>query len=147
MASAREKPLPVRSPLQVEERHERFLTPDEFCQLGQAFDAAPVKHLASAQAAAAIRLLLLTGAGATRFWVPVGGPRPPRGRDTVVGQQERTAGSAHAAAVGQPPGRALPCRWNSWVFSGEQEGHGATEHQRLLGQDPEARGLERRATT
>ena len=45
----------------VEQHHERFLTPEELCRLGQALDSAPVERLASAHAAAAIRLLVLTG--------------------------------------------------------------------------------------
>ena len=45
----------------VEKHHERFLTPDELCRLGQALDVAPAEQLASAHAAAAIRLLVLTG--------------------------------------------------------------------------------------
>ena len=45
----------------VEQHHERFLTPEELYRLGQALDSAPVERLASAHAAAAIRLLLLTG--------------------------------------------------------------------------------------
>ncbi len=45
----------------VEKHHERFLTPEELYRLGQALDAAPSEHLASTHAAAAIRLLVLTG--------------------------------------------------------------------------------------
>ena len=45
----------------VEKHHERFLTPEEFYRLGQALDAAPAEGLASVHAAAAIRLLVLTG--------------------------------------------------------------------------------------
>ena len=46
---------------QVQSQHERFLTPEELHRLGQALDAAPVERLASLHAAAAIRLLVLTG--------------------------------------------------------------------------------------
>ena len=45
----------------VEQHHERFLTPEELYRLGQALDSAPAERLASAHAAAAIRLLVLTG--------------------------------------------------------------------------------------
>ena len=45
----------------VEKHHERFLTPEELYRLGQALDAAPAEGLASVHAAAAIRLLVLTG--------------------------------------------------------------------------------------
>lgn len=45
----------------VEKHHERFLTQEEVYRLGQALEAAPAERLASTHAAAAIRLLLLTG--------------------------------------------------------------------------------------
>ena len=43
------------------EKHERFLTREELFRLGQALRAAPAERLASTHAAAAIRLLVLTG--------------------------------------------------------------------------------------
>ena len=43
------------------EKHERFLTREEFYRLGQVLRAAPAERLASTHAAAAIRLLVLTG--------------------------------------------------------------------------------------
>ena len=43
------------------EKHERFLTREEIARLGAALVAAPSERLASAHAAAAIYLLLLTG--------------------------------------------------------------------------------------
>ena len=43
------------------EKHERFLTREELYRLGQAPRAAPTERLASRHAAAAIRLLVLTG--------------------------------------------------------------------------------------
>ena len=43
------------------EKHERFLTREELYRLGQALRAAPAERLASIHAAAAIRLLVLTG--------------------------------------------------------------------------------------
>ena len=42
-------------------KHERFLTREELYRLGQALRAAPAERLASTHAAAAIRLLVLTG--------------------------------------------------------------------------------------
>ena len=45
----------------VEKHHERFLTPEKLYRLGRALDAAPAERLASTHAAAAIRLLVLTG--------------------------------------------------------------------------------------
>ena len=45
----------------VEKHHERFLTPEELYRLGRVLDAAPAERLASTHAAAAIRLLVLTG--------------------------------------------------------------------------------------
>ena len=45
----------------VEKHHERFLTHVELYRLGRALDAAPAERLASTHAAAAIRLLVLTG--------------------------------------------------------------------------------------
>ena len=43
------------------EKHERFVTREELYRLGQALRAAPAERLASTHAAAAIRLLVLTG--------------------------------------------------------------------------------------
>ena len=43
------------------EKHERFLTREELYRLGEALRAAPAERLASTHAAAAIRLLVLTG--------------------------------------------------------------------------------------
>ena len=43
------------------EKHERFLTREELYRLGQVLRAAPAERLASNHAAAAIRLLVLTG--------------------------------------------------------------------------------------
>ena len=43
------------------EKHERFLTREELYRLGEALRAAPAQRLASTHAAAAIRLLVLTG--------------------------------------------------------------------------------------
>ena len=43
------------------EKHERFLTREELYRLGQALRVAPAERLASRHAAAAIRLLVLTG--------------------------------------------------------------------------------------
>ena len=45
----------------VEQHHERYLTREEFFRLGEAIRAAPAEGLASAHAAAAIRVLVLTG--------------------------------------------------------------------------------------
>ena len=43
------------------EKHERFLTREELHRLGEVLRAAPAERLASVHAAAAIRLLVLTG--------------------------------------------------------------------------------------
>ena len=45
----------------VEQHHERYLTREEFFRLGDTIRAAPAEGLASAHAAAAIRVLVLTG--------------------------------------------------------------------------------------
>ena len=45
----------------VEPHKERFLTPEELARLGRVLDIAPTERLASRHAAAAIRLLVLTG--------------------------------------------------------------------------------------
>ena len=45
----------------VVRRKERFLTPAEIARLGRVLEIAPAERLASRHAAAAIRLLLLTG--------------------------------------------------------------------------------------
>ena len=53
----------------VEPHKERFLTPKELARLGRTLDIAPEKCLAARLAAAAVRLLALTGgAGATGSW-------------------------------------------------------------------------------
>ena len=60
LASLREQPVPGVPRFKVE-KHERFLTREELYRLGQVLRAAPAERLASAHAAAAIRLLVLTG--------------------------------------------------------------------------------------
>ena len=128
----------------VEKHHERFLTPEELYRLGQALDAAPAEGLASGPcgrgdpAAGADGVQAERGTGAS-----VGGP-VLRGRgDAAGGQQDWRAGGADAGAGGKGPGGALPGRRQSVGVSGEEEGHEAAEHQRLLGPGPQACGSRR----
>ena len=107
----------------VRHRHERFLTAEELHRLGQVLDAAPHERLASAHAAAAIRLLVLTGCRRNEIlalrWEDVDFEAGElRLRDTKTGA--RLAPLAPLAArvlEGLPrvPG-------NPWVFPGRKRG-------------------------
>ena len=81
----------------VEKHHERFLTPEELYRLGRTLDAAPAERLASTHAAAAIRLLVLTGCRRNEVLGLRWEDLVLRGRrDAVGGQQDRSAGVAPA---------------------------------------------------
>ena len=109
----------------VEKHHERFLTPDELYRLGEALDAAPAEHLASAHAAAAIRLLVLTGCRRNEIlglrWEDL---------DFDAGEM-RLADSKTGARVVPMPAPAAKVlagltrvEGNPWVFPGRKKGTG-----------------------
>ena len=114
---------------QVQSQHERFLTPEELHRLGQALDAAPVERLASLHAAAAIRLLVLTGCRRNEIlglrWDDV---------DFEAGELQLRDSKAGARVVPLTPPAAellaeLPrVDGNPWVFPGRKRG----THQRNI---------------
>ena len=109
----------------VEKHHERFLTPEELCRLGQALDAAPAEQVASAHAAAAIRLLVLTGCRRNEIlglrWEDL---------DFDAGEMRLADSKTGARVVPMPPPAAkvlegLPrVAGNPWVFPGRKKGTG-----------------------
>ena len=114
---------------QVQSQHERFLTPEELHRLGQALDAAPVERLASLHAAAAFRLLVLTGCRRNEIlrlrWDDV---------DFEAGELQLRDSKAGARVVPLTPPAAellaeLPrVDGNPWVFPGRKRG----THQRNI---------------
>ena len=105
------------------EKHERFLTREELYRLGQALRTAPAERLASTHAAAAIRLLVLTGCRRNEIlglrWDDLNfGTGEMRLRDSKTG----------ARMVPLPPKSAevfagLPrTPDNPWVFPGRKKG-------------------------
>ena len=107
----------------VEPHKERFLTPEELAQLGRALDAAPAERLASRHAAAAIRLLVLTGCRRNEIlglrWTDV---------DFDSGELSLTDSKTGARIVPLPPAAAevlaaLPrIPGNPWVVPGKKRG-------------------------
>ena len=114
---------------QVQSQHERFLTPEELHRLGQALDAAPVERLASLHAAAAIRLLVLTGCRRNEIfglrWDDV---------DFEAGELQLRDSKAGARVVPltPPPAEVLEdlprVPGNPWVIPGKKRG----THQRNI---------------
>ena len=105
------------------EKHERFLTREELFRLGQALRAAPARRLASTHAAAAIRLLVLTGCRRNEIlclrWddlnFDTGQMRLP---DTKTGTRMAPLTPAVARVLNglsRTPG-------NPWVFPGRKKG-------------------------
>ena len=105
------------------EKHERFLTREELFRLGEALRAAPAECLASTHAAAAIRLLVLTGCRRNEIlglrWddlnFDTGEMRLP---DTKTGTRmvPLTAAAARVLnGLSRTPG-------NPWVFPGRKKG-------------------------
>ena len=91
------------------EKHERFLTREELFRLGEALKAAPTERLASTHAAAAMRLLVLTGC--RRNEIPgasLGRPELRHRRDAPPGHQDRHADGAADARRGEGAQRPLP---------------------------------------
>ena len=105
------------------EKHERFLTREELYRLGQVLRAAPAERLASTHAAAAIRLLVLTGCRRNEIlglrWddlnFDTGEMRLP---DSKTGARMVPLTSA-AADVLNGLARTPD---NSWVFPGKKKG-------------------------
>ena len=113
----------------VEKHHERFLTHEELYRLGQVLNVAPAERLASAHAAAAIRLLVLTGCRRNEIlglrWEDL---------DLETGEMRLADSKTGARVVPMPPVAAkvladLPrVPGNPWVFPGRKKG----THQRNL---------------
>ena len=107
----------------VEKHHERFLTPEELYRLGRALDAAPAERLASTHAAAAIRLLVLTGCRRNEVlglrWEDL---------DFEAGEMRLADSKTGARVVPLPPAAARVLAGlsrfpgNPWVFPGRKKG-------------------------
>ena len=105
------------------EKHERFLTREELNRLGQVLRAAPNKRLASVHAAAAIRLLVLTGCRRNEIlglrWDDLNfGTGEMRLPDSKTGARMVSLTSA-AADVLKGLARTPD---NPWVFPGKKKG-------------------------
>ena len=107
----------------VEPHKERFLTPRELAQLGRTLDIAPEKRLASRHAAAAVRLLVLTGCRRNEImgtaWDDL---------DFEAGEMQLADSKVGPRIVPMPPAAAevlaeLPrVSGNRWVFPGRKKG-------------------------
>ena len=107
----------------VDPHKERFLTPEELARLGRTLDVAPAKRLASRHAAAAIRLLVLTGCRRNEImglaWDDL---------DFEAGEMRLADSKAGPRIVPLPPAAAevlagLPrVSGNPWVFPGRKKG-------------------------
>lgn len=107
----------------VTRRRERFLTPEELARLGRTLDIAPAERLASRHAAAAIRLLVLTGCRRNEImglaWDDL---------DFQVGEM-RLADSKTGTRIVPLPAAAVEVlkdlprvAGNPWVFPGKKKG-------------------------
>ena len=107
----------------VNPRKERFLTPEELARLGRTLDIAPAERLASRHAAAAIRLLVLTGCRRNEImglaWDDL---------DFEAGEMRLADSKTGARVVPLPPAavevlKDLPrVAGNPWVFPGKIKG-------------------------
>ena len=104
-------------------RKERFLTPEELARLGRVLEVAPAERLASRHAAAAIRILILTGCRRNEVmglaWDDL---------DFEAGQMRLKDSKTGGRMVPLPPAAAevLACLpridGNPWVFPGKRKG-------------------------
>ena len=107
----------------VVRRKERFLTPKELARLGRVLEIAPAERLASRHAAAAIRLLVLTGCRRNEImglaWDDL---------DFEAGEMRLRDSKTGGRVVPMPPAAAevladLPkIDGNPWVFPGKRKG-------------------------
>ena len=107
----------------VNPRKERFLTPEELARLGRTLENAPAERLDSQHAAAAIRLLVLTGCRRNEIlrlaWSDL---------DFGAGEMRLADSKTGARIVPLPPAAAevlknLPrTAGNPWVFPGRKKG-------------------------
>ena len=107
----------------VKPRKERFLTPEELARLGRTLDIAPAERLASRHAAAAVRLLVLTGCRRNEIlglaWDDL---------DFEAGEMRLADSKTGARVVPLPPAAVdvlndLPrTAGNPWVFPGRKKG-------------------------
>ncbi len=107
----------------VDPHKERFLTPEELARLGRTLDVAPEKRLASRHAAAAIRLLVLTGCRRNEImglaWDDL---------DFEAGKMRLADSKTGPRIIPMPPAAAevlaeLPrIPGNRWVFPGRKKG-------------------------
>ena len=107
----------------VARRRERFLTPEELARLGRTLNIAPKERLASRHAAAAIRLLVLTGCRRNEImglaWDDL---------DFKAGEMRLADSKTGARIVPLPPAavevlKDLPrVAGNPWVFPGKKRG-------------------------
>ena len=120
---------PARNPCKSVRRYkvarhkERFLTPKELARLGRVLDIAPAERLASRHAAAAIRLLVLTGCRRNEImglaWDDL---------DFEAGEMRLRDSKTGGRVVPMPPPTAevladLPrVDGNPWVFPGRKKG-------------------------
>ena len=115
---------PCRSVVKYKERkRERFLTPEEYRRLGLALDAAHARGAVWAQAAAALRLLMLTGCRLTEIltlrWDDV---------DRTAGELRLRDGKTGARMVPLTPtalrvlGSIARVPGNAWVIAGSRPG-------------------------
>ena len=124
----------------VEQHHERYLTREEFFRLGEAIRAAPAEGLASAHAAAAIRVLVLTGCRRNEIlglrWDDLNfDSGEMRLRDSKTGPRMAPMPSAAAEVF-----RGLsPHPEQSLGVSRQEVGRPPEQPQRLLGSYPQTR--------
>lgn len=126
----------------VEKHHERFLTPEELHRLGQALEVAPGERLASTHAAAAIRLLVLTGCRRNEVlglrWKDL---------DFEAGEMRLADSKTGARVVPLPPAAAKVLEGlsripdNPWVFPGKKKGSRQRNIQDSWGRVRERAGL------